>query len=72
MPPGASGRNPNLGIPLSGLVTPVRQLLAIVGVGHLGTRRYPQAYLPVVTIIHYVAAVAVAILVPWWAKPRQP
>jgi hypothetical protein len=70
--PGASGRSPNLGIPLSGLVTPVRQLLALVGVGHLGTRRFPQAYLPVATVIHYIAAVAVALLVPWWAKPRQP
>jgi hypothetical protein len=72
MLPGASGRNPNLGIPLSGLVTPVRQVLALVGVGHLGTRRFPQAYLPVATIIHYIAAVAVALLVPWWAKPREP
>ena len=70
--PGASGRGPNLGIPLSGLVSPVRQMLALIGVGHLGTRRFPQEYLTVVTVIHYVAAVAVALLVPWWAKPKQP
>jgi hypothetical protein len=69
--PGASGRNPNLGIPLSGLVTPVRQMLALVGVGHLGTRRFPQAYLPVATVIHYIAAVAVALIVPGLAKPRS-
>lgn len=70
--PGASGRSPNLGIPLSGLVAPLRQMLALVRVGHLGTRRFPQAYLPVATAIHYVVAVAVALLVPWWANPRQP
>ena len=70
--PGASGRNPNLGIPLSGLVSPVRQTLALIGVGHFGTRRFPQEYLTVVTVIHYISAVAVAVLVPWWAKPRQP
>jgi hypothetical protein len=70
--PGASGRSPNLGIPLSGLVSPVRQMLALIGVGHLGTRRFPREYLTVVTVIHYISAVAVAVLVPWWAKPRQP
>ena len=72
MLPGASGRSPNLGIPLSGLTAPVRQMLALVGVGHLGTRRFPQTYLPVVTAIHCIVAVAVALLVPWWAKPREP
>jgi hypothetical protein len=72
MLPGAAGRSPNLGISLSGLTTPLRQILALVGIGHFGTRRYPQAYLIVVTVIHYITAVAVAVLVPWWAKPRQP
>lgn len=68
MLPGASGRGPNLGIPFSGLTAPVRQILALLGMGHLGTRRFPQAYLPVATAVHYIVAVAVALLVPWWAN----
>jgi hypothetical protein len=51
----------------TGLVTPVRQMLALIGVRHFGTRRFPQEYLTVVTVIHYISAVAVAVLVPWWA-----
>lgn len=68
--PGASGRSPSLGIPISGLLTPLRQVLALAGIGHLGTRRFPGAYLPVATITHYITVVAVSLIVPRVAKPR--
>jgi hypothetical protein len=69
--PGASGPNRLLGIPIVGLIAPLRQLLALVGIGHLGTRHFPASSLLAVTTTHYVTAVAVSLLVPRWAKPRD-
>ena len=68
--PGASGPNPLRGIPIVGLIAPLRQLLALAGIGHLGTRHFPASSLLPVTTTHYVTAVAVSLLVPWWANPR--
>jgi hypothetical protein len=68
--PAASGRGPSIGIPIVGLVAPLRQLLALVGVGHLGTRRFPASALVSLTATHYVTAIAVSLLVPWWARPK--
>ncbi len=59
------GRGPNL--PFVGLVVPIRQLATLLGMGRLGTRHFPAAYLAAVTAMHYVTAIAVSILVPWWA-----
>ena len=67
--PGASGRSPSVGIPISGLMTPFRQFRALARVGHLGTRHFPGAYLAVATMTHYITAVA--LLVPRWAKSRK-
>jgi hypothetical protein len=64
------GHEPHLGIPIDGLVIPLRQLAALVGVGHFGARYFPVAKLPVDLIMHYVPAVAVAALVPWLAGLR--
>jgi len=69
--PGASGPNPLRGIPIVGLLTPLRQLLALAGIGHLGTQHFPASSLLAATTTHYVTAVAVSLLVPWWAKPRS-
>jgi hypothetical protein len=69
--PAASGPNPSLGIPIQGLTAPLRQLLALVGVGHLGTRHLAAGSLLAHTITHYFTAVAVSLLVPWWAKPKN-
>ena len=63
--PFASGPNPPRWIPIVGLVAPLKQLAALVGIGHFGERRFPAAYLPADTMIHYVAAIAVSLLVPW-------
>jgi hypothetical protein len=69
--PYAVGPSPSIGIPVVGLIVPVRQLLALVGIGHLGTRHFPSQYLLVDTATHYITAVAVSLLVPWWAKPKN-
>jgi hypothetical protein len=69
--PGPSGRDPSIGIPIVGLTTPLRQLLALVGIGHLGTRHFPAQYLLAFTITHYITAASVSLLVPWWAEPRR-
>lgn len=68
--PGAAGPGPSTGIPLQGLTVPLRQLLALVGVGHLGTRHFPSQYIVADAATHYITAVAVSVLVPRWAKPR--
>ena len=68
--PSASGPSPSLGIPIVGLTSPLRQLLALVGLGHFGTRHFPARYLPADATTHYITAVAVSLLVPWWAKTR--
>ncbi len=70
--PLASGPNPPTGIPIAGLVVPVRQLLALAGFGHLGTRHFPAAYLAADATAHYITAVAVSLLVPWWARAWRP
>ena len=58
------------GIPIVGLVVPLRQAAALVGIGHFSQRHFPQAYLLTDALTHYITAVAVSLLVPWWAKPR--
>jgi hypothetical protein len=62
-----AGPNPKIGIPIVGLMVPLRQAAALLGMGHLGDRHFPAEYLVNVTAIHYVTAVAVSLLVPWWA-----
>lgn len=69
--PYALGPNPSIGIPVVGLIVPVRQLLALVGIGHFGTRHFPAQYLLAAAMTHYITAVAVSLLVPWWAKPKN-
>jgi hypothetical protein len=64
------GHEPNLGIPIDGLLIPLRQLAALVGLGVFDAKYFPAAKLPADFIMHYVPAVAVAALVPWWAGAR--
>jgi hypothetical protein len=64
------GHEPHLGIPIDGLVIPLRQMGALAGLGHFGARFFPAAKLPADIIMHYVPAVAVAMLVPWWVGFR--
>ncbi|SRR5579884_78631 len=69
--PMPAGRGPRTWIPIVGLVVPLRQLGALVGLGHFGSERFPVAYLWVATAVHYITAVAVSLLVPWWAGARR-
>ena len=62
--PMPAGHGPRLGVPVGGLIVPVRQLAALAGMGHFGIRHFPPALLPADTVIHYLPAVAVALLVP--------
>jgi hypothetical protein len=57
--------------PIVGLVVPIRQLAALLGLGQFGVRSFPREYLLAVTVIHYATAAAVAWLVPWWAGAGQ-
>jgi hypothetical protein len=64
------GREPSLGIPIDGLLIPLRQIAALGGIGHFAARFFPTGKLPADMLMHYVPAVAVAVLVPWWAGIR--
>lgn len=59
------------GTPIDGLLIPIAQLGALLGFGHFGTTRFPITYLPADTLLHYIPALAVAVLVPRWAKRRS-
>ena len=63
--PEGSGRL--FGIPLWGLMVPLRQAAALLGIGHFTNEHFPANYLVSDTLLHYVTAVAVSILVPLWA-----
>ena len=69
--PLAAGHDPHLAIPISGLVVPIRQMAALVGLGRFGARHFPTALLPADTFLHFIPAVAVGALVPWLAGPRR-
>ncbi len=66
-----AGHGPHLAIPIDGLVVPIRQMAALVGLGHFGPRHYPARLLPADTVLHFIPAVAVATLVPWLAGPKR-
>ncbi len=66
-----AGPGPAVGIPIQGLIIPVAQLGALLGLGHFGTTHFPVTYLPADAVLHYIPAVAVAVLVPRWAKNRR-
>jgi len=66
MPAGASP----VRLPIVGLIVPLRQLAALAGIGRLGERHFPAANLAADTLMHYTTAVAVALLVPAWARRR--
>src|SRR5437879_3290536 len=58
------GHEPHLGVPIDGLMIPLRQMAALAGFGHFGARFFPLAKLPADVLMHYVPAVAVAAIVP--------
>jgi hypothetical protein len=60
-----------LPIPIPGLLVPLQQLGALVGLGRFGTARFPAQFLPVTIAMHYLTAVAVSLLVPRWSGGRR-
>ncbi len=68
--PFAEGATSPFGLPIIGLMVPLRQAAALVGLGHFTQRHFPRESLPIDTVVHYATAVVVSLLVPWWAKPR--
>ena len=65
--PFPAGAGPLFGIPVWGLIVPLKQAEALVGIGHFTNEHFPANYLVSDTLLHYVTAVAVSILVPLWA-----
>jgi hypothetical protein len=63
-----AGPSLQVGTPIDGLIIPMEQVGALLGLGHFGTTHFPMMYLPADTILHYIPALAVAVLVPRWAK----
>ena len=63
--PMPAGRGFDIGIPIDGLIVPLRQLAALVGLGHFGSRHFPATLLPADTVLHYIPALTVALLVPY-------
>ena len=59
------------GVPIYGLLVPLRQLAALLGIGRLGQEHFPRAFLPADAVMHYVTATAIALLVPFWAGPAR-
>ena len=55
-------------LPIVGLIVPLRQLAALVGIGHLGDRHFPSMYLAADTLLHYATAVAASLVAPALAK----
>ena len=67
-----AGHGPHLAIPVDGLVVPVRQMAALAGLGHLGTRHFPGRFLAADTVLHYIPAAVVGTVVPSLAgKPGR-
>ncbi len=60
-----------LPIPILGLVIPLQQLAALVGLGQFGKGHFPTQFLPATITMHYLTAVSVSLLVPWWAGRRR-
>jgi hypothetical protein len=57
-----------LPLPIPGLLVPLRQAAALVGLGRFSSGYFPKPYLPVVYAQHYATAVLISLLVPWWSR----
>ena len=65
-----SGSASLFGIPIIGLLVPIKQVLALVGIGHFAAFRFPARALVTDAAMHYVTAVAVSLFVPRWAGAK--
>ena len=55
------------GVPIYGLLVPLRQVAALLGMGHQGHDYFPAASLPADAVMHFVTALVIILLVPLWA-----
>ena len=69
--PFPEGSGTLFGIPIVGLIVPIRQGLALIGIGHFGQHHYPGSDLAAATATHYITAVVVSLLVPRWAGRKE-
>jgi hypothetical protein len=60
------------GAPIVGVIVPLKQVLALAGLGRFGAHHFPAAALPTATTMHYVCAAVVSLLVPPLAGRRGP
>lgn len=58
------------GAPIDGLIIPIEQIGALLGIWQFGPTHFPASYLPADALLHYLPAIAVAVLVPRWAGHR--
>lgn len=63
-----AGPGLQVGLPIDGLIIPIEQIGALLGVWHFGPTHFPAAYLPADVLLHYLPAIAVAVLVPRWVR----
>jgi len=57
--------------PISGITTPLLQILALFGIGGFGDGHMPASFHGIYLAVHYVAAVVVSVLIPVFARPKS-
>ncbi|HKX18674.1 MAG TPA: hypothetical protein VJT33_11745 [bacterium] len=65
----AAGRRLGLGA-IAGIMTPVLQILALFGIGHFGRGHMPGSFLGIYSVVHYMTAIVVSLLIPALLRPR--
>ncbi|HYM90403.1 MAG TPA: hypothetical protein VEW91_02070 [bacterium] len=69
MLPAPATRISSLFYPVAGLVFYLEQAAALVGIGRFASFHVSGSYILADTVLHYVTAIAVSLLVPLWARP---
>lgn len=69
--PVAAGPTPRYLFPVAGLMFPIRQVAALIGLGQFGAGRFPAQYLFANTVLHFVTAATVALVVPLVVRALQ-
>ena|GEM_PF-1077827 len=57
--------------PLSGIVTPLLQILALAGIGGFGRGHMPASYHGIYLAVHYITAVVISALIPVFARSKS-
>lgn len=64
-----AGRRLGLGA-IAGIMTPLLQILALFGIGHFGREHMPGSFLGIYSVVHYLTAIVVSLLIPALVRPR--